>query len=85
MNKFISNTLACVMLIVLSMLSSCSDKNPSAIIDSNAYVEAFTHGTISRKSTIYLIFNRDIESSKLDYTKLEKLVKITMVRLILQN
>ena len=77
MNKFISNTLAYIMLIVLSVLSSCSDKNPSAIIDSNAYVEAFTHGTISRKSTIYLIFNRDIESSKLDYTKLESLIKIS--------
>lgn len=57
--------------------SSCSNNSDSnSTPEYNNFVEAFTHGKVSRHSTIFLIFNQEIPNDKLDESRLEKLIII---------
>lgn len=51
--------------IFFSSCSSCSTKPAERDLSYSPYVEAFTHGKISRNAPAYLIFNQDVELEKL--------------------
>jgi len=59
-----------------SIFPSCGLKDGDEEIPTNPYVEAFTFGTISRFTPVYLIFNQDIPSAKMNVEELQKLVSI---------
>lgn len=76
MNK-INLTLLIAFAFFVTLLSGCDSSSSNAFIASNTYIEAFTQGPISRKEAAFLVFNRDIEASKINASRLEKLMKIS--------
>lgn len=62
---------------LLSLLISCTTKKDSdGELPYNPNVEAFTSGTISRYTPVYLLFSQDIAPDKLKADRLKKLVHI---------
>ena len=61
----------------LFLFSRCGKgKSESEEIPFNPYVEAFTSGTISRYTPVYLIFNQEIAVDRMEPDQLRDLVKI---------
>ena len=65
-------------LLLLCILVGCgSNKKTDSAIPYNSNIEAFTSGKISRFSPIYLLLNRDVDSTHLSNEVLKKHLKIT--------
>lgn len=66
-------------LYLLALLVSCKSEVKTVeeeALPFNPYVEAFTSGKISRYTPVYLIFNQDIPTEKLNKGQLKNLMKI---------
>ena len=63
-------------ILAIILFMACSTGSDNENLPYNSYVEAFTTGTISRYTPVYLIFNRDIPTDKLNRKGLSKLIKI---------
>ena len=75
--NFIWATLICLPISIL--LWGCNGGQQDAEQQTpsyNPYIEAFTSGTISRFSPVYIIFGEDIPESKLDTIALAKAFSI---------
>ena len=63
-------------ILAIILFTACSTGSDNENLPYSPYVEAFTTGTISRYTPVYLIFNRDIPTDKLNRKGLSKLIKI---------
>ena len=74
MAKYLYYICACCFLFLFSRCGK--GKSESEEIPFNPYVEAFTSGTISRYTPVYLIFNQEIAVDRMEPDQLRDLVKI---------
>ena len=63
----------------LTFLSACNreSRTASEALPFNPYVEAFTSGKISRQSSVYVMLNQDVDSTKIAETNWKKAASIT--------
>ena len=74
MAKYLYYICACCFLFLFSRCGK--GKSESEEIPFNPYVEAFTSGTISRYTPVYLIFNQEIVADRMKPEQLHDLVRI---------
>ena len=75
MAKYLYYICACCLLF---LFSGCEGKNKGEVdaLPFSPYVEAFTSGTISRYTPVYLIFNQEIANDRVKSGRLRDLVRI---------
>lgn len=72
MIRYLYGACICCLLFLMGGCGGEKDDQPSF----NPYVEAFTSGTVSRYTPVYLIFNREIAADRMKPERLRDLVRI---------
>ncbi len=67
----------CICFLLLSLWGCKDTVKESEKMPYHPYVEAFTYGSVSRYTPVYLIFNHEIPAEKLQSESLRRLMKLT--------
>ena len=75
MKKTLLAIIATLLSLALCQCTSCDNEQEDS--GYNEYVAAFTSGTISRKSSIFVVFSQEVQQSRIDSLDVQKLIKIS--------